>query len=160
VSRRQDVPGAGRWPCCGAPVDPTHHVTGPAERRWNRQAGLTSSGEYSPEIRDSIRGFRDLRIFGQDGGPWPTHLGKEEARRYDESSKDQHAVQRGAAAHGQAAQYFRLRPIFFLEDGVYGSIDTAKRIAAACPVEQPLAVVEIYHVPGDRNADGHAAFLE
>lgn len=39
-----------------------------------------------------------------------------------------------------ADQYFRLRPVFFLEEGVYGSIDAAKRIGTASPTEQSLTV--------------------
>lgn len=58
-----------------------------------------------------------------------------------------------------ADQYFRLRPVFFLEEGVYGSIDTAKRIGAPCPTEQSLTVVELYDPPGDKEMDAHLAFL-
>lgn len=62
-----------------------------------------------------------------------------------------------------ADQYFRLRPLFFLEEGVYGTIDTAKRVAAASPAQQPLAVVELYPAPGRPDdgaaADAHMAFL-
>jgi flavin reductase (DIM6/NTAB) family NADH-FMN oxidoreductase RutF/uncharacterized protein YciI len=48
-----------------------------------------------------------------------------------------------------ADQYFRLRPVFFLEDGVYGSLDAAKRVNAACPAAQALAVVELHDPPAD-----------
>jgi flavin reductase (DIM6/NTAB) family NADH-FMN oxidoreductase RutF/uncharacterized protein YciI len=58
-----------------------------------------------------------------------------------------------------ADQYFRLRPLFFLEDGVYGSIDAAKRIGAAWPTEQSLAVVELYDPPGNRVVEAHVAYL-
>jgi flavin reductase (DIM6/NTAB) family NADH-FMN oxidoreductase RutF/uncharacterized protein YciI len=58
-----------------------------------------------------------------------------------------------------ADQYFRLRPVFFLEEGVYGSIDTAKRIGADCPADQPLTVVELYDPPGDQHMDAHVAYL-
>ena len=58
-----------------------------------------------------------------------------------------------------ADQYFRLRPVFFLEEGVYGSIDTAKRIGAACPADQSLTVVELYDPPGNRDVEAHVAFL-
>jgi flavin reductase (DIM6/NTAB) family NADH-FMN oxidoreductase RutF/uncharacterized protein YciI len=58
-----------------------------------------------------------------------------------------------------ADQYFRLRPLLFLEEGVYGSIDTAKRVGAAWPTEQPLTVVEFYDPPGGRDVDAHVAFL-
>jgi uncharacterized protein YciI len=58
-----------------------------------------------------------------------------------------------------ADQYFRLRPMFFLEEGVYGSIDTAKRIGAPWPTEQSLTVVELYDPPGDKELDAHLAFL-
>jgi flavin reductase (DIM6/NTAB) family NADH-FMN oxidoreductase RutF/uncharacterized protein YciI len=42
-----------------------------------------------------------------------------------------------------ADQYFALRPIFFLEDNTYGSIDTAKRVDRVCPAEQQGFVVQI-----------------
>jgi flavin reductase (DIM6/NTAB) family NADH-FMN oxidoreductase RutF/uncharacterized protein YciI len=58
-----------------------------------------------------------------------------------------------------ADQYFRLRPVFFLEEGVYGSIDTAKRIGAAWPADQPLTVVELYDPPGGANMEARLAFL-
>ena len=58
-----------------------------------------------------------------------------------------------------ADQYFRLRPVFFLEEGVYGSIDAAKRIGAAWPAEQSLMVVELHDPPGDQDAEAHVAFL-
>ena len=58
-----------------------------------------------------------------------------------------------------ADQYLRLRPVFFLEDGVYGSIDTAKRIGAACPAAQSLTVLELYDPPDHRDVEAHLAFL-
>jgi flavin reductase (DIM6/NTAB) family NADH-FMN oxidoreductase RutF/uncharacterized protein YciI len=58
-----------------------------------------------------------------------------------------------------ADQYFRLRPVFFLEEGVYGSIDAAKRIGAAWPTEQSLSVVELYDPPDDADMAAHVAFL-
>ncbi len=58
-----------------------------------------------------------------------------------------------------ADQYFRLRPVFFLEEGVYGSIDAAKRIGAAWPTEQSLTVVELYDPAGDQDVEAHVAFL-
>jgi flavin reductase (DIM6/NTAB) family NADH-FMN oxidoreductase RutF/uncharacterized protein YciI len=58
-----------------------------------------------------------------------------------------------------ADQYFRLRPVFFLEEGVYGSIDAAKRVGAAWPMEQSLTCVELYDPPGDQDVDAHVAFL-
>jgi flavin reductase (DIM6/NTAB) family NADH-FMN oxidoreductase RutF/uncharacterized protein YciI len=57
-----------------------------------------------------------------------------------------------------ADQYFRLRPIFFLEEGVYGSIDAAKRIGAGS-AEQSLTVVELYGSPAGQDVAAHAAFL-
>lgn len=54
------------------------------------------------------------------------------------------AIDEDCAGSYLADQYFRLRPLFFFEEGVYGSIDTAKRIGAACPVEQTLSMVELY----------------
>jgi uncharacterized protein YciI len=56
-------------------------------------------------------------------------------------------------------QYFRLRPVFFLEEGVYGSIDAAKRVGATWPAEQSLTVVELYDLPSGQHAEAHAAFL-
>ena len=58
-----------------------------------------------------------------------------------------------------ADQYFRLRPVFFLEEGVYGSIDTAKRIGAARPTEQSLTVVELYEPSGEQDMEARMAFL-
>ncbi len=62
-----------------------------------------------------------------------------------------------------ADQYFALRPIFFLEDNTYGSIDTAKRIDRVCPAEQRGFVVQIELSP-DQHASAvpatdHARFL-
>jgi flavin reductase (DIM6/NTAB) family NADH-FMN oxidoreductase RutF/uncharacterized protein YciI len=59
-----------------------------------------------------------------------------------------------------ADQYFRLRPVFFLEDGVYGSLDVAKRVNAACPTAQALTVVEV-HAPAadDDMLVHHLAYL-
>jgi flavin reductase (DIM6/NTAB) family NADH-FMN oxidoreductase RutF/uncharacterized protein YciI len=58
-----------------------------------------------------------------------------------------------------AEQYFRLRPVFFLEEGVYGSIETAKRAGAAWPADQPLTVVELYDPPAGTDMEAHLAFL-
>jgi flavin reductase (DIM6/NTAB) family NADH-FMN oxidoreductase RutF/uncharacterized protein YciI len=58
-----------------------------------------------------------------------------------------------------ADQYFRLRPVFFLEEGVYGSIDAAKRIGAPWPTEQSLSVVELYDPPDEADMAAHVAFL-
>ncbi|BAS26714.1 flavin reductase [Limnochorda pilosa] len=44
---------------------------------------------------------------------------------------------------GPPEQYFALRPIFFLEEGYYGSLDTAKRAGAPWPTEQAHFVVAI-----------------
>lgn len=69
------------------------------------------------------------------------------------------AIDEDCATSCPADQYFRLRPVFFLEEGMYGSIDTAKRIGAAWPAEQSLTVVELYDPPGDQDMDAHMAFL-
>lgn len=58
-----------------------------------------------------------------------------------------------------ADQYSRLRPLFFLENGVYGSIDTAKRIRAPWPTEQSLTVVELHNPPGNWDVEAHVAYL-
>jgi flavin reductase (DIM6/NTAB) family NADH-FMN oxidoreductase RutF/uncharacterized protein YciI len=60
-------------------------------------------------------------------------------------------------------QYFTLRPIFFLEDETYGSIDTAKMVGRAWPTEQRLFMVEVWE-PQEPPARGdvlreHLAFL-
>jgi flavin reductase (DIM6/NTAB) family NADH-FMN oxidoreductase RutF/uncharacterized protein YciI len=69
------------------------------------------------------------------------------------------SIDEDCAASCLADQYFRLRPVFFLEKGVYGSIDTAKRIGAACPAQQSLTVVELYDPPGDQDVEAHLAYL-
>ncbi len=69
------------------------------------------------------------------------------------------AIDEDCLGSSLADQYFRLRPVFFLEEGVYGSIDAAKRIGAAWPADQPLTVVKLYDPPGDGDADAHVAFL-
>jgi flavin reductase (DIM6/NTAB) family NADH-FMN oxidoreductase RutF/uncharacterized protein YciI len=69
------------------------------------------------------------------------------------------SIDEDCAASCLADQYFRLRPVFFLEEGVYGSIDTAKRIGADCPAGQSLTVVELYAPPGDQDAEAHVAYL-
>lgn len=69
------------------------------------------------------------------------------------------SIDQDCAGSSLADQYFRLRPVFFLEEGVYGSIDAAKRIGAACPAEQSLTVIELYDPPGDRDAETHVAYL-
>ncbi len=58
-----------------------------------------------------------------------------------------------------AEQYLRLRPIFFLEDGVYASIDTAKRISAPWPADQALVVVELADVPAEADLADHLDYL-
>ncbi len=56
-------------------------------------------------------------------------------------------------------QYFRLRPVFFLEGGTYGSIDTAKHVGRDWPTDQTLFVIEIGAHGDDLDVDGHVAFL-
>ena len=58
-----------------------------------------------------------------------------------------------------ADQYLRRRPVFFLEEGVCGSIDTAERIGAAWPTDQSRTVVELYAPPGDQEVQAHAGYL-
>lgn len=69
------------------------------------------------------------------------------------------SIDEDCAGSSLADQYFRLRPVFFLEEGVYGSIDAAKRIGTACPAEQSLTVIELHDPPGDRDTGAHVAFL-
>lgn len=63
----------------------------------------------------------------------------------------------------QPEQYFSLRPIFFLEENTYGSIDTAKRVDREWPTEQRLFVVEVrepLELARDRDVmRNHLAFL-
>lgn len=69
------------------------------------------------------------------------------------------SIDKDCAGSSVADQYFRPRPVFFLEEGIYGSIDAAERIGAACPADQPLTVVEMYSPPGDQDMDTHVTFL-
>ncbi len=69
------------------------------------------------------------------------------------------SIDEDCAGASLADQYFRLRPVFFLEEGVYGSIDAAKRVGAACPADQMLTVVELYGPPGGPDAAAHVAYL-
>jgi flavin reductase (DIM6/NTAB) family NADH-FMN oxidoreductase RutF/uncharacterized protein YciI len=69
------------------------------------------------------------------------------------------AIDEDCLGSSLADRYFRLRPVFFLEEGVYGSIDAAKRIGAAWPTEHPLTVVEFYDPPGGQDIEAHVAFL-
>lgn len=69
------------------------------------------------------------------------------------------SIDQDCAGSSLADQYFRLRPVFFLEEGVYGSIDAAKRIGTASPTEQSLTVVELYEPPDYRDVEAHVAFL-
>lgn len=70
------------------------------------------------------------------------------------------AIDEDCLGSSLADQYFRLRPIFFLEEGVYGSIDTAKQVGAESPTEQSLTVVELYDPPpGGNHLEAHVAFL-
>ncbi|WP_376791691.1 flavin reductase [Thermoflexus sp.] len=60
-------------------------------------------------------------------------------------------------------QYFSLRPIFFLEENTYGSIDTAKRVDREWPTAHKLFVVHVGRPP-DRHVapdliQSHGAFL-
>jgi flavin reductase (DIM6/NTAB) family NADH-FMN oxidoreductase RutF/uncharacterized protein YciI len=58
-----------------------------------------------------------------------------------------------------AEQYFRLRPIFFLEDGLYGTIETARRVGAPHPTEQSLFIIELLGVGADAPVEEHMRFL-
>lgn len=59
-----------------------------------------------------------------------------------------------------AEQYFRLRPIFFLEEGIYGTIETARRVGAPCPTEQSLYLIELRWVGTDAPLGEHVRFLQ
>jgi flavin reductase (DIM6/NTAB) family NADH-FMN oxidoreductase RutF/uncharacterized protein YciI len=58
-------------------------------------------------------------------------------------------------------QYLALRPIFFLENQTYGSIEAPKRVGRPSPVEFDLYVVEILpHASGSNGSvDTHVSFL-
>lgn len=69
------------------------------------------------------------------------------------------SIEQGCLAGDPVEQYFRLRPVFYLENGTFASIDTAKRVGREWPTEQPLFAIEI-----GANGDGapvseHVAFL-
>ena len=68
-------------------------------------------------------------------------------------------IDRDRLAGLAAQQYFRLRPVFFLEGSTYGSIDTAKRVGNRQPSGQQLFVIEIGACAGAPAAAGHTAFL-
>lgn len=55
--------------------------------------------------------------------------------------------------------YARLRPLFFLEDGVFGSLDCAQRIGARPPADQALFVIETGPLPGE-NAELSRAHVD
>jgi flavin reductase (DIM6/NTAB) family NADH-FMN oxidoreductase RutF/uncharacterized protein YciI len=59
----------------------------------------------------------------------------------------------------RARQYFRLRPLFFLEGGTYASLDTAKKVGASPPTRQMLFVVELGE-PAEPATDAHVEFLQ
>jgi flavin reductase (DIM6/NTAB) family NADH-FMN oxidoreductase RutF/uncharacterized protein YciI len=66
------------------------------------------------------------------------------------------ACQRGTVPE----QYFALRPIFFLENGTYGSLDAAKVIGSERSTEQAFFVVQVGVVPEDGVlVRDHVAFL-
>jgi uncharacterized protein YciI len=63
------------------------------------------------------------------------------------------------------AQYFHLRPVFFLEDGTYGALDAAHRVGALPPTEMALFLIEVGEPPDRDQAaaqvllDEHLAYL-
>lgn len=63
-----------------------------------------------------------------------------------------------------ADRYFTLRPIFFLENDTYGSIDTAKHVGRSFPAEQQLYAVRVAGPPGGpvepETLRRHVAFLQ
>ena len=59
-------------------------------------------------------------------------------------------------------QYFLLRPIFFLEKGIYGTVDGAKWVDAERLTQHSLFVVQVGDPPGGRDENvvrEHLAFL-
>ncbi|MCC6558056.1 MAG: flavin reductase [Polyangiaceae bacterium] len=56
-------------------------------------------------------------------------------------------------------QYFRLRPLFFLEDGAYGSLDTSHEVNRTPPTELDLFVVEVGELPGSIRSEAERAAL-
>lgn len=69
------------------------------------------------------------------------------------------SIEESCLAGTPAEQYFRLRPVFFLERGRYGSIDTAKQVGKEPPVEQALFLIEIAARDDRLPLTEHAAFL-
>ena len=71
------------------------------------------------------------------------------------------SIARRCQAGSPEEQYFALRPLFFLENGVYASIDASKRVDRPTPLEHDLFVVEIVSDGPARKpaVDQHVAFL-
>jgi uncharacterized protein YciI len=73
------------------------------------------------------------------------------------------SVDRDCLECDTARQYFRLRPLFFLEDGTFATLDAAKRVGAARPVDHDVYLVQVGAVPSDARqrglVDAHVAFL-
>jgi len=62
-------------------------------------------------------------------------------------------------------QYFHLRPLFFLEDGTYGTLDTAHKVAVTPSTDLELFVVEVGEPPVAEDDRGalvrvHLAYLQ
>jgi uncharacterized protein YciI len=69
------------------------------------------------------------------------------------------AIDEACVRGSSEEQYFRLRPLFFLEGGTYGSIDAAKHVGRPWPTDQQLFLVEIGPYRGG-SVEAHVAFLQ
>ena len=69
------------------------------------------------------------------------------------------SIDEDCAASCLADQYFRLRPVFFLEEGVYG-IDRYRQADRGCLAGRPIAHSRgTVRPPGDQDVEAHVAFL-
>jgi flavin reductase (DIM6/NTAB) family NADH-FMN oxidoreductase RutF/uncharacterized protein YciI len=71
------------------------------------------------------------------------------------------SVARRCQARSQEEQYFALRPVFFLENGLYASIDASKQVGQRTPLKHNLFVVELVSDGSEAKpvVDSHVAFL-
>lgn len=71
------------------------------------------------------------------------------------------SIDRDCIPEASADPYLALRPVFFLEDGTYGAIDSARRVGCHTPTAQRLFVVEVGEPPRQDETliHRHLAFL-
>ena len=118
-----------------------------------RSSGLTlmSAAEVRPPLIRECRAHLECRL--------------EDTRRYGNEAVlfgriVAGSIDPGCLAATVAEQYFRLRPIFFLEEGIYGTIETARRVGAPHPTQQTLYVVELAGIGADAPMSEHIRFLQ